>query len=205
MIPRIPIATNKEAKYTKLFKDISDESVHLITTLMNTFGTSGELYNHVVARFRYYEICDEDEDIFVQCISDTFTEYKEYYTQRLTAYNNDISFTDILKRISSRTDGSTSHEEGSASGTGSGTNKEYNLPNKLIDPQNENGYLSNKDTTDTSTSGSDERDRESEYTSETETKDNRDFISLKEQYLKHIRDIYEEFAEKFKDCFLHIY
>ena len=205
MIPMITVADLTKAKYTKLFNDISPENKEVLIGLFAGFGTAFKLEDHIYAKYRYYEICNENEDVFIQCMKDTYNEYVDYYTELLNIYLKTIDFDTILNKSSTRTDSSATQEAGTVSGSNDTTHKEYDLPNKVVDPTNENGYLTSKDTTGVSTSGNTATSRNNSYSSTNLSKDNRDFIKLKVEYLNHIRDIYDDFADRFYDCFLHIY
>lgn len=205
MIPIIPQSSLTIAKYTKLLKDVTPSILTEINEVFATFGDDTELQDHFYAKYRYYEICDDSEEVFKQCVFDVFHEYYDYYTQVLTAYKNDISFEDILSRTTTRTDTSSTSENGSVETEGANVHREYDLPNKVVSQQSEDGYLTSKDTDSASSSSSNESSRENEYSSDITNTDNREFVRLKQEYLKHIRDIYEEFTNKFEECFLHIY
>lgn len=206
MIPLMSKASLTEAKYTKLLKDVSQTKLTAISTLFSTFETnSDELYKHFLSKFRYYEIIDSDEDVFVQCITDIYEEHLNYFQSILTAYKKDIDIDDITTKTSTRTDTNEGEKESSGSTTTDNTHREYDLPNKVISSTDENGYLTAKDTTNNTGTVSDSESHSNTYTSDNTSKDNKDFIRLKREYLAHIRDIYEEFTDRFYDCFIHVY
>lgn len=211
MIPWTIPAKINEAKYTKLLKDISVNTWSVIAMAFadnnipapNDFAN--DLLDHFRATYRYYEICDKDESVFSQAVVDTFREWHEYYEQLYTAYQNDINFEDIAKKISTRADASNNTTNAMGANEGHTTTREYDLPNKVIDPDSEDGYLTGKNKSDTNNTANSTEVRSNQYTSNNTSTDNRMFIRLKEEYLRHIRDIFEEFTNKFEDCFIHIF
>lgn len=207
MIPVMRKTDLVEAKYTKLLKDVNDDILTNISTLFQSFDTDNpnDLYKHFIAKYRYSEICISDESIFLQCVTDTFNELFDYYSQVLAAYKKDINIDNITKRISTRTDASSGTNDDRSSASNTSTHREYDLPNKQINVESEDGYLSNKDTDNNEGIATSHKEHESEYSSDNTTTDNKDFIRLKREYLAHIRDIYEDFCNDFEDCFLHIY
>lgn len=196
------------AKYTKLLKDVSTETLNAIETLFSSFDkddTNNELYNHFISMYRFNEICIDDEALFLTIIEDTFNEHKDYYTQVLEAYKKDINIDDITSKSSNRTDTNNGTQNESGNTSGSNTTRKYDLPNKVINPNEEDGYLTAKDKNESTGTVQDTKTHNNTYTSTNNSKDNRDFIRLKKEYLSHIRSIHEEFADRFSDCFLHIY
>ena len=205
MIPVIEKSFLTTAKYTKLLNHLTPEGKQEISTVLANFGESHSLEDHFYARYRYYEICDINEEVFIQCVKDTFEEYIDYFEQLYTAYAKNISLDNITKKITERDDESHTSEENEGSGSSQTVSREYDLPNKVISQESEDGYLTGKDKGDVSSSSETSISRDNTYGSDITSTDNREFIRLKNQYLAHIRDLYEEFVEKFSDCFLHIY
>lgn len=58
---------------------------------------------------------------------------------------------------------------------------------------------------DTSTDRAKEYDASLDYESDIETTHNDLFLEQKQKYIEQLRDLYNEFARRFSDCFLHIY
>lgn len=194
-----------EAKYTKLLKDIDDEFIDQIQDSFNEFDEDDKLLDMFLRKYRYYEICDKEESVFVQCVRDVFYEYLDYYTELLTNYNKEYDYALGNKKTMTRTDTTESNKNGTVAAENDNVHREYDLPNKVVDASSEDGYLTAKDTNKGSSSASTEENNSSEYGSSIETVYHDEFLDLKRKYLNQIRNVYEEFADKFKDCFLHIY
>ena len=321
MIPLTPKVYLTEAKYTKLFNSLTIPQTlnsyiiqHLIIYNIN-FGS--QLIAEINVKYRYYEICTEDEEVFWQCYADTFDEYYEYYLEYLKQYLKNKNIEDLFIREHSRHDetsrwgsesgtasmsdseqGTTSgtvetskegNESSSASGTesvtSSGTNtveksgsstaseadksdtntdrtvRDYDLPNHVVNASSEDGYLTSKTKEGTSTTNESEKDTSeshedtetgtssnttskqdasttertsgettsgttsgtssssssgtastsgesaggSDYDMSTRTIDPKDFYKVKKEILDMVRNVIHEFADKFEDCFLHVF
>ena len=88
------------AKFTKLFKDIQDNTIlgtfyeclkeeyeDVLSSLeVNTGAGYEPLQNELLEKYRYYEICDNEVAVFVQCLWDIFHEYKHEFIQLATNY-----------------------------------------------------------------------------------------------------------------------
>lgn len=205
MIPVIPKVDLNEAKYTTLLNDISDESKTTLETLLDAFGTDEMLTAIFYAKYRYYEICDKDESIFLQCVNDVYDEHKKYYLELLENYNKEYDYATGNKRIVSRDDSAVASHNKDVSGKSESTSKEYDLPNKTVDPNDEFGYLTGADKNENENQVSDVGSSTSDSHSDVTTIYADEFLDLKRKYLAQIRNVYSEFADKFKDCFLHIY
>lgn len=204
------------AKYTKLFKDvIADMPSDLVTFInrlnaweltLHDYGVSqGDLFKHIGEEFYFYEICDADESVFVLTLNHVFGLHQHEYEQLIKAYFADMPVKDLLKRKHDREDSSSSDEFSHDHNVGDTTSKGYDLPNRAVNPQDENGYLSDKNTNDIENTNDGENHRSSDYESHSTTEDNNLFIQLKNEYLQHIRDILHEFANRFGECFLQVY
>lgn len=205
MIPVIPKVDLTEAKYTKLYKDIDAETKLAVDTLLDSFGEDEWLSKLVEAKFRYYEICDEDEDVFFQVMSDTFYLHVQYYTELLENYQKEYDYATGNKRIVSRDDNGSATHAKNVSGTSNTRTDNYSLPNRVIDPNDEKGYITDAEITKNSNDVNDTGASSSETHSDITTIYADEFLDLKRKYLSQIRNVYSEFADKFKDCFLHIY
>lgn len=203
MLHRFKEPQINKANYTTLLKDIDSEKLQAIQTLMNGFTTNSGLYDMFMSVYRFYEINDKDEDIFVQCVTDTYNEYHDYYKELFDNYTKAYDFATQNKRTTTRTDTSQSAKQEIVSNTNNGKTEHFDLPNKTV--SSPDGYLdevtkdSGTNTTTGSTNGS------NNYGSEVITQYDNEFLDLKRQYLNQIRNVYHEFCDKFKDCFIQIY
>lgn len=197
---------NMYAKYTETFHDflLLNPLFLDMTVGMSSQERTNKLKNALISEFNLYEIGGETEEIFKIMFADTFNQWKEYYEERITAYEKQYDYTLGNRRRTLKQ--STIGTEGSQDSTGSSTNKhtDIELPNKQVS-QDYEGYPNaiNKDV------GSDESHRE--YENETNLNDevvtifDDEFLDLKNKYLAQLRNIYLEFAKKFKECFILIY
>lgn len=198
-----------EANYTKLYKDVDSEVLSTINTMLNE-SFQPNPYNKTMsqvftAKYRFYEICDIDEEVFLRCVQDVYDEYINYYTELFVNYKKTYDYSVGNKRTMVRHDESHSEREGTTNTTGGSTKRDYDLPNKTVDSTSENGYLTGKSVGDMTETVGDEGSKDSTYDSTiTNTYDN-EFLDLKKKYLAQIRNLYEEFAERFSDCFLHLF
>lgn len=205
MLPIVDKSNIYKAKYTKTLYDIGPSNLQILQTLFNTFGHTGDLYTHFTCKYMYYEICDTEVGAFIEAVRYVFNERKDYYTKLLESYTKDIDIDDITSKSSSRTDTNTGSQTETGSSSSNGVTKEYDLPHNSVTPSSEDGYLTGKRKNENTGSATDSKTHNNTYVSSNESYDNREFIRLKNEYLAHIRDIYEEFTDEFEDCFLHVY
>lgn len=286
MIPVTEKSSVTVAKYTKLFNDVFNEvpnpsKASFIAYVERDFKPDGytgqspnqkyanELIDDIISKYKYYEICDEDEQVFWQCMTDVFCEYVHLYNEYLTRYLKDKDIDTLFTRTSDRKDntsrwgtedgttsasdsgltsssGTTSTtKEGSSEGTSSKeentnrdtTHRDYDLPNHSVSSSSEDGYLtakftegedtqhevndSNYESHEDTESGSSTTSSEvsssssatlntetsggSEYDSNVSTTDPKDFYKVKKEIIDMIRNYIHEFADKFEDCFLHVF
>lgn len=129
------------------------------------------------AKWDLYDIGGETIEIFKAFIDNRFALKKEYYQQLLNEYYDDFNYLDGRKTI-------TSYSE-----TVNTDNTNYDLPRK---------------TGATGTATTKENVNGTHTYTRTLTGDV-DMLDLKARYLKYIRNVYEDFANEFKDCFSLIY
>lgn len=182
------------ARYTETFLEFLDKNP---TFLDDTFGDfvdadhAGRIINMLKAKWNFYEIGGETEDTFKTYIEDTYSQWKDYYKELITNYEKEWDFTKgtIRKSIVNNT--------GKVTGTNNDEEIYYDLPHKQLSelkkyPDN----VTSRDGTDTRS-----HDNKAESTFE----DNRFYLDQKEKYLMMIRNVYDEFAYRFRDCFIMLY
>lgn len=197
---------NMYAKYTETFYDFLKDNPNFLDDIiqLSTSERSQKLKEALTSEFNLYEIGGETEKVFEIMFTDTFKQWKDYYEERITAYEKQYDYTEGNKRRTIKS--STINTEGSQDGNGSSNSKntEIELPNKQV-TQSYEGYP-NAITKD---ENSDEQHRE--YENETTLDDevttifDDEFLDLKRKYMEQLRNIYLEFAKKFKECFILIY
>lgn len=205
LIPSMKEPKINEANYTTLLKDINPSRLTSIQTVFNTFNGNSDLYDMFMVMYRYYEINDKDEDVFLQCVVDTFNEHKAYFKELYDNYTKEYDFANDNIRTTTRNDSSTTSKEESLSSSSSNDSKHYDLPHKNVEQELIDGYIDDvtKDNGSVSSSGSGSSDNT--YDSTVTTKYDNEFLTLKRQYLAQIRNVNHEFCRKFNDCFLQIY
>ena len=136
-----------------------------------------------------------------QFMLDTFCEYSTYYKEIIDNYTKEYNYALNNKRVVTKQDALNISGNNTISGTGSNT--DYELPNKVIP---ENQYRNTPTSiTDNENSSSKTYQNATSRTSTNTTEFNNEFIDLKNKYMNQIRNVYREFAMKFKDCFYQIY
>lgn len=198
-----------EANYTKLYRDLNIFIKTQIRTLLdrNFLATDfTERMSHVFeAKYNFYELCTDNDQIFVECVTNVYTEYINYYKELYDNYKKQYDYALGNKRTMARHDVSHSERDITTSTSDSGTRKDYDLPNKVVDPTSEDGYLTGKSVNSGEGTSRDAGSKDSTYDSTIINTYDNEFLDLKKKYLAQIRNLYEEFAEKFSDCFLHLF
>lgn len=145
-----------------------------------------------------------EEKYFYQCIEDTFYQHVNYYLELAKTYYKKFDFTTANKRRVHREDSGSSSVESSSEGEGSTENDTYGLPNKQVNNLKD-GYLTNVEKGSSSDSSSSSRSGETSLESDVVTTYDNEYLDLKRQYVRQMRNLLLEFVDKFDDCFLHVY
>ena len=201
------------ANYTKLLKDISTETKGDISDLLTEFEFVYDTENNLAltleqvfyGKWNFYEICDSDENVFYQCLSDIVDVYKAEWHELLDNYSKAYDYATGNKRTMARHDQSESDMTGSSDDTSDSVTREYALPNKQVSNDLDDGYATGASKEHAELGNEKETHRESTYDSTiVHTYDN-EFLDLKRKYMAQIRNLLEEFADKFSDCFYHLF
>lgn len=206
------------AVYTMCYKDVLELSPTLLSDIVwDTPEHTQKLKDMIYSKFFNYEIAGEtipEQKLFMTM---KFNEYKDYYAEKLNAYEQQINWLDGV--ISS--DSETITEDKSKTFTPRSeyesvdtprvitTNEDYDLPRSTV---SENRPSSKSVSTPTGTntkttkgiSGDDKTDESNDITRSTDRKSGNP-IEQKEKYLKLLRSVYSEFADKFKVCFITLF
>lgn len=167
---------NNNAYSTIKFRDYIKLYPNCLDKLqMSTSKQTKQLQDTFTAYFNDYEIGGETPEMFQQFLWDTFTKNYYYYQEYIDTYETKINFLDGYKSTKTETD--------------NGQSRNYDLPHKQV--SSEEGYLTfmnktNVSNTITKTGGA-------------------NVVDQKFTYLKRLRNVYTEFVEQFKCCFLLIY
>ena len=167
------------ATYTETFLEFQENNPGLLEReleLSSDTRTNGFI-EVLTGRYNAYEIACDNEDLFLQYLKDTFKEHRAYYEELLDTYDKKYDIDDLNQRIVE-------------------AEIEPNLEEHHID-------LPRSDTTQEKPTSKDISTGSSEST--TTTTDKMVLIDLKNRYMRQIRNVYNEFASRFDDCFLHIY
>lgn len=203
------------AHYTQLFMNVNSVKLNIIISLFNigfnavldaetTLDDVPNLYEMFYAKYRFYEINDVDENIFVISVQDTFNQHKDYYIQLARAYYKMFDFTTANKRRVQREDSGTTQVNTSTESEGNTENDTYGLPNKQVNTLKD-GYLTNVEKGSSHDAADSTREGTTSLVSDVVTTYDNEYLDLKRQYVRQLRNLMLEFVDKFEDCFLHVY
>lgn len=207
-----------EAKYTILYSNwlvanpelspLTNYGELLLSYMSESLFSSdmaSDMIDMLASVYRYYECGTEDKDEMLQFMKDTFDEYKDYYYELITNYKKAYDYALNNKRVITKSDKLNIEGNTQISNEQDASNTRYDLPNKVVPSSNWRSTPS--DITDTKDSSLNNKDYTNETTrdSTTTTEFNNEFIDLKNKYINQIRNLYREFAMKFKDCFYQVY
>ena len=197
---------NMYAKYTETFHDFLKDYPSFLNDIikMSSEVREEKLKNALISEFNLYEIGGETGEMFGIMFKDTFNQWKDYYEERITAYEKQYDYTvgnrrRTLKKSSITTEGS---QQGSSVSDSKHTDIE--LPNKEVSSSYE-GYPNAISKDNNSDKNQRTYDNETNLDDEVTTIFDDEFLDLKRKYLEQLRNIYLEFARKFKECFILIY
>ena len=173
--------SSPNANYTITFKEFTQDIVNdawLASSLvMSSEERTSKLLLALKSVWNPYEICGETIGEFKMFMLDTFNAHKDYYEEMITAYEKEFDYANATIRT--------------VSNEGLEKDIHVDLPNKKIDEEDIYAYPNDGN----------KRDVESTNTVE----DGSLFLRAKHEYLRQIRNLYVEFAYKFKDCFIHVF
>lgn len=178
-------------RFTETFKDFNERNPDYLFTCINALFNDETKTNSLIkslkSLFNIYEIAGETEDEFKVFFEDCLNLHYPYYSELIKNYELKFDYTTATTR--------TFEDSGTQNINVDADNDDYDLPNRKVDDIN--GYkTAHNDNTETTTSS----------TNNTRTETYNDmYITMKNQYLRQLRDCYREFAEQFRDCFLHLY
>ena len=143
------------------------------------------MYDVFNGRYDMYEISGEtigEQKLFLQA---TFNQHYRYYKEILDNYMKQWDYSTGGRKITSF--------ERSGSNDTNGISVE--LPNKVVDEDDIYKYPDSGD----------KGHSENESSGTSTVYDTSAFISLKREYIDQIRNVFEEFANRFDDCFMMLY
>ena len=208
-----------EAKYTKLFNDWAaivpnptiPYSTYAYILQQQVFNQSPfdntkaqKLFSELISVFRYYEIGSDDDTEFLQFLTDVFKEYSQYYYDIISNYEKEYDYALNNKRVITKNDKLNMVGNTNVVNENKDKQTEYQLPNKVID-DSYRSTPSNIVDTDSKNNNDKNYTNDTSRDTVTTTEFNNEFIDLKNKYMNQIRNVYREFAMKFKDCFYQVY
>ena len=168
---------------------------------LKTTEQTNKMKEIFLARWDIYEIGGETIPLFKRFLTNNFNKHKDYYQELIDDYENKINYLDGITSTEgvSYTDSS----NGSVSKARIGTENidVIDLPNK----QTTNNYVSQKNNTSESISETNTYDDSKAGNKIITRNGDVNILEQKIKYQKYLRNIYLEFAERFKDCFVMIY
>lgn len=174
---------DRYATYTIVFKNLLDLDPGFIwgDLQLDTEEHTNKFRQMFIAIWGVYEIGGETIPQFKDFVKLRFDEYKDYYIEKINAYETQINMLDGMKETYSETI------------TNDGTNNSaiIDLPNK----QTTKEYISNKQNTKIDNTETRTYSRTGGI----------NVIKLKEDYLKLLQNIFKEFVDKFDTCFIQIF
>lgn len=193
--------------YTQKLDDVLKDYSQFIYSRINNFVNtehSEKLCDVIISMYRYYEIGDDDLDTFGTFITDVYQVNKDYYIELINNYEKEYDYALNNKRVVSKQDTIDTDTDTTENNSYDGKHTDIELPNKVVSEDYE-GYPNALSKDNDITSKHRVLDGTIQRTSTTTTEYNNEFLELKKQYLQQIRNVYEEFAKKFKECFYIIY
>ena len=178
------------AKYTILLYDLLQEEPTFLDFMELDTNEHTEKFKKIfIAKWSMYEIGGETSQQFKIFLKQDFDLHKDYYIEKINMYEKDFNLADgVISTISSS-------NANTKTGSVSNNETQYGLPNK---------ETSNRYPTSKSDSNNTRNLLENDTFSQT-IKGQLPTYEIKERALATIRNIYEEFAERFKDCFVLLY
>lgn len=179
--------------YTKFFKDVYNTwDVQHFLTPTGFWADEGRflrLCNMILDKYRLWEVFIDNKDIFKDEFKAIFNINSEYYEERITAYETEINFLDGNK-VHTDYDSTTTNTPRAQY-----KSEDYDLPRSetaINRPSSKrlSGGVDGVDTTGVDGS------------SDTH---GGDVIDLKRRYLDLLRNVYEEFAIRFKPLFIELF
>ena len=191
------LATNSKPAYTQfygLFEQEHNISVNLISAWLTASGVwissnCRKLTDMILEKFRLWEVFTLDESLFFVAMNDIFKRYKDYYGELITAYQTEINFLDGDKVT-------TNYENDNVlTPRAQYETVNYDLPRSQSNIDRPTTKMSNGGVSGTDTT---------HYEGETVRKGG-NVIELKKKYMDLLRNVFDEFAEKFRPNFIELF
>lgn len=145
------------------------------------------------ARYNTKSIAGETIELFKIYIDDTFSQYVDYYNELLDIYEEELNYNDGIKVTRTHIDTGDSQDTNNSSSE----NRIIDLPNSSTTGE----YDTQKTKNETNAGLHNEYSKNIEET----VTGGVNVVEQRKKALEFIRNIYLEFADKFKDCFAFVY
>ena len=205
------------AKYTMCFKDVYTIKPSIFNDMMmSTTARTDKLIGMLKAKYDLYEISGETIQEFQLFLTNKFLQYVDYYEQLLNAYDAEFDWQDgdveTFDLTEEHDDTSTltprTKRETTVTPQNDATSDEYDLPRSASAENRPSGRTISRDSTVKTESQVTEGTDEVHDVKEKTNTGNRKLVNLVEQrkkYLDSVRNLYLEFADRFKPCFIQIF
>lgn len=201
-----------EALYTQQLQTAYDTDPTIITStiVLDTPAHSQKLQEMIMNKYALWEIQGEtiaEEKLLLKRCNDR---HKDYFIEMLTWYETAINFLDGVKTTTSVTDDTVKDESGKSLGEYEERliteDKHYDLP-RMSASENRPSSLDRHEPVDGSNTNSNDWENSGTVTKTVETliKGGKSVIDLKREYQALIKNLYEEFANKFEPCFIRLW
>lgn len=198
------------AKYTIVFADVLKLRPTILENIvMDTSEHTASIQAMLKSRYYNYEIAGETMGEFQEMLEMRFNQVKDYYIELLEGYETKINMLDGRKTTREYTE----TRDINGSSNNSNVQKSSSTSNNVYTDLPRSSSTEERPTNKTAITNSDDNsiNNDNQYstkdtTSRTATITGVDSqVELKEKYLKIIRNIWLEFADELKPCFLQLY
>lgn len=174
------------AVYTEQLCDVLRDHPDFLDNLVFPNETRTTKFKEIfIAMWYNYEVTGETIEESKTYIDNLFKKKVDYYNELLDAYETQINMLDgRLETISTTSNRDISDTT---------SNENIDLPNKVTSQE----YITDKQKGN--------REHQDNYTNTINIKGRENVIELKRQYMKLLRNVYEEFAKEFEVCFITLY
>lgn len=188
-------------RYIDFLKDTDNQKWVDDNIVLSTTERSTMLKDAIRAMWGVWEIGGETIGEFEEFMLETLNEHKHYYEQMLDGYDREYDYETGLSDVTTSTTTGETDSTGNSATTEKGIH--VDLPNKQIDADDIYKYPDSGDSTDTNINTTD--NVTSKSTGEIIRTYNARYLDLKRAYLNQVRDLYREYAERFSECFVHLF
>ena len=175
---------------------------HLLDFIsLQTEEQTTKFKNMFIARYDIYEIGGETIPLTKRFLTNKFNIYKDYYQELINDYENKINYLNgiVDSEVVMYVDSSNGDVNKSYN---SNSNTDYiDLPNKTVSPN----YVSKKDNTAQTSQDAQHYEDSKSGNKSISRNGGVNILEQKKEYQKYLRNVYLEFAERFKDCFVLVY